>query len=109
MLKTAKPRTFVPAKIHTITVFENNTVGNYGIYSVIRPYPFQNNLKNLDPSYKSSTVVGALVAQWVKRWPEFYPRSRRNPLNRKWSSIAHCLSLSTSHRPDMTETLLKRL
>ena len=35
-------------------------------------------------------------------------RSRRNLFNRKRRSIAHSLSLSTSHRPDMTETLLKR-
>ena len=34
--------------------------------------------------------------------------SRRNLLNRKRGSIAHSLSLSTSHRPDMTEILLKR-
>ena len=29
-------------------------------------------------------------------------------LDRKRNSIAHSLSLSTSHRPDMTEILLKR-
>ena len=34
----------------------------------------------------------------------FEPRPLRNLLNRKRSSIAHNLSLSTSHRPDMTET-----
>ena len=32
----------------------------------------------------------------------------RNILNRKRSYIAHSLSLSTSPRPDMTETLLKK-
>ena len=38
---------------------------------------------------------------------EFDPRTRRNLLNRKRSSIAHSLSLSASHRPDMTEILFK--
>ena len=36
--------------------------------------------------------LGAPVAQWDKRWP----------------TTEHTLSLSTSHRPDMTEILLKR-
>ena len=35
-------------------------------------------------------------------------RSRRNLLNHKRGSIAHSLSLSPTHRPDMTETLLKK-
>ena len=56
--------------------------------------------------------LGAPVAQWVKRWPTdlAVPSSipTRGLLNRKWGSIAHSLSLSTSHRPDMTEILLKR-
>ena len=39
--------------------------------------------------------------------PEFEPRRRRNLLNRKRRSIAHSLSLSSAHRPDMTEMLLK--
>ena len=34
--------------------------------------------------------------------------SQINLLNYKRSSTAHSLSLSTSHRPDMTETLSKR-
>ena len=41
--------------------------------------------------------------------PEFKPYSRQDLLNRKQGTTAHSLSLSTSHRPDMTETLLKRL
>ena len=60
-----------------------------------------------------SVCRGAPVAQWVKRWPtdladRVQSPLRRNLLNRKRSSIAHSLSLSASHRPDMTETLLKR-
>ena len=35
-------------------------------------------------------------------------RSRRNLHNHKRGSIAPSLSLSTSHRPDMIEILLKR-
>ena len=56
---------------------------------------------------------GDLVPQWVKRWPavlaapEFEYHSRRNLLNRKRGSIAHSLSLSSSHRPDMAKILLK--
>ena len=58
-------------------------------------------------------LVGAPVAQWVKRWPtDLADRVRSslegNLLNRKRSSIAHSLSLSSKHRPDMTEILLKR-
>ena len=53
------------------------------------------------------------VAQWVKRWPTDLadlvdPRCWRNLLNRKRSSTAHSLPLSISHRPDMTEILLKK-
>ena len=40
--------------------------------------------------------------------PDLDSYSRRNLLNRKRGSIAHSLSLSTSHRPDMTEILSKR-
>ena len=60
----------------------------------------------------SSTVKrGAPVAKGVKRWPtdladRVRSRSRRNLLDRKRSSIAHIILLSTSHRLDMTETLL---
>ena len=34
---------------------------------------------------------------------------RRNLVDRKRDSTAHNLLLSTSHRPDMTEILLKRM
>ena len=40
---------------------------------------------------------------------ELEPRSRRNLLNRKLGSIAHSHSLSSAHRPDLTEILLKRM
>ena len=49
----------------------------------------------------------APVAQSVKRWPTDLAYRVRSPfevnfLNRKRSSIAQSLLLSTSHRPDMT-------
>ena len=59
-------------------------------------------------------VLGAPVAQWVQRWPTdlavqtVRAHSRRNLLNCKRDSSAHSLSLSSAHRPDMTEILLKR-
>ena len=37
------------------------------------------------------------------------PYLRQNLLNGKWGPIAHSLSLSTSHCPDMTDILLKRM
>ena len=40
--------------------------------------------------------------------PVAHPNSRRNLLNRKRRSNAHSLSLSSKHRPYMTEILLKR-
>ena len=55
------------------------------------------------------------VAQWVKRWPTDLAVMSSLPArgeifsNRKRGSIAHSLSLSTCHPPDMTEILLKRL
>ena len=54
----------------------------------------------------SSSIIRLCSGLLVER-TKFDPCSRRNLLNRKWSSIAHSLSLSTSHRPDMTEILLK--
>ena len=57
---------------------------------------------------------GAPVAQWVKRWPtdlavvSSSPARGEDLFNRKRGSIAHSLSLSSDHRPDMTEILLKR-
>ena len=57
--------------------------------------------------------MGAPVAQWVKccmliRQTELDPSWKRDLLNRKQSSIAYSLSLSSKHHPDMTEILLKR-
>ena len=60
---------------------------------------------------KTQIYCGAPVAQWVERWSsgrEFEPRSRRNLLNRERGFIAHSLSLSTFHRPDIPEILLNR-
>ena len=56
---------------------------------------------------------GAPVAQWVKPWPTdlvvpSLTRLEANLLNCKRGSIAHSLPLSSTHRPDMTEILLKR-
>ena len=61
----------------------------------------------------SSLERGAPVAQWVKRWPTDLADGVRSSLevkilDRKRSSIAHSLSFSSEHRPDMTEILLKR-
>ena len=57
--------------------------------------------------------TGVPVAHIVKCWPtdlldRVHLRSGRNLLSHKRSSIAHNLSLSTSHRSVMTEILLKR-
>ena len=63
---------------------------------------------------RTPTFSGAPVAQWVKRWPtdlavvSSSPARGEDLFNRKRSSIAHSLSLSSAHRPDMTEILLKR-
>ena len=59
------------------------------------------------------TRIGAPVAQWVKRWPADLADRVRSSLEvkssqPKRSSIAHSLSLSSEHRSDMTEILLKR-
>ena len=58
-------------------------------------------------------VGGSSVTQWVKHWPtDLADRVRSslemNLLNRKRSSISHSLSLSSIHRPDMIEILLKK-
>ena len=61
-----------------------------------------------------TTSKQAPVAQWVKRWPtdlavvSSSPARGEDLFNRKRGSIAHSLSLSSAHRPDMTEILLKR-
>ena len=51
---------------------------------------------------------GSSVAYWSSS-PRFEPCLRPNLLNHKWGSIAHGLSLSDTHCPDMTEILLKRM
>ena len=57
--------------------------------------------------------IGASVAQRVKRWPAdlsvpgLSPASGLDFFNRKRDSVAHGLSLSLTHRPDMTKILLK--
>ena len=63
---------------------------------------------------QSPTIpLGDSVALLVKCWPTelavLRPCSRRNLLNPKLGSIAHSLSLSSAHGPDMTEILLERL
>ena len=58
------------------------------------------------------TRIRAPVAQWVKRWPTDLADRVRSSLEvksqLKRSSIAYSLSLSSEHRPDMIEILLKR-
>ena len=66
-----------------------------------------------DIHYFLKVNVGAPVAQWVKRWSTDLAGRVRSSLeakssHRKRSFIAHSLSLSISHRADMTEILLKR-
>ena len=52
------------------------------------------------------------MAQWVKRWPTdlAVPSSipTRGEISSTVNGVANSLSLSTSHRPDTTEILLKR-
>ena len=56
---------------------------------------------------------GALVAEWIKRWPTDLevPSSSlaggENLSDHKRGSIAHIFPLSPNHRPDMVEILLK--
>ena len=58
-------------------------------------------------------IIHSPVAQWFKRWPTDLEVTGSSPArcgnlsNRKRGSIAHSLSLSPNHRPDMTEILLK--
>ena len=49
--------------------------------------------------------VGALVAQWVMGWSTYLAVPGSIPA---WGSIAHSLSVSSAHSPDLTEILLKR-
>ena len=55
------------------------------------------------------SLVGKALPYWSSSGPEFEPRLRPNLLNRKRGSNAHNLSLSSAHRPDITEILLKRV
>ena len=55
-----------------------------------------------------SIYIGAPVAQWVKRWPTDLAVPSSSPARGEIFSTAHSLSLSSVHRPDITETLLKR-
>ena len=54
--------------------------------------------------------LGVPVAQWPTDLavPVPIPASGGNVFSRKRGCIAHSLSLSSVHRPDLTETLLKR-
>ena len=60
-------------------------------------------------SISLSKKRGASVAQWVERWPADLSVTGSilagggNLYNRLQGSIAYSLSLSPSHRPDMTE------
>ena len=57
---------------------------------------------------------GAPVAQKVKHWPAalavlgLRPAGGENLFNQDLGFIAHSLSFSSSHHPNMTEVLLKR-
>ena len=54
-------------------------------------------------------MTGALVAQWVKRWPSDLLVLISSPARSEFfSPIAHSLSLKSDHRSDMTEILLKK-
>ena len=76
------------------------------------PCPLPSDLRgslslSLSHTHTHTHTVRYILKCCLKGSIEFDPRSRRNLLNLKWSSIAHSLSLSTSHRPDMIEILLK--
>ena len=77
--------------------------------------------KNITDARLANTIIiqnkalsGAPVAQWVKPCLadqavlSSIPRGR-NRFNCKLGSIAHSLSLSPFHHPDITELLLKRM
>ena len=55
------------------------------------------------------------VAQWVKPWPADLvvvgssPAGGGDLFNCNRGSIAHSLSISSTHHPDLTEILLKRM
>ena len=50
-------------------------------------------------------LIGAPVAEWVKRWHTDQAVSSSIPAR---IAYMYCLSLSSAHRPDMTEIVLKR-
>ena len=54
---------------------------------------------------EGAPVLSGLSASLLVQRFGFDARLRRNPLNHNWGSIAHSLSLSSAHRPDMTEIL----
>ena len=60
-------------------------------------------------------MVWAQVAQWVKVWPTdlavmgSIPAWGEDLFYRKRGSIAHSLSLSSTHHPDITEILSTRM
>ena len=68
--------------------------------------------KNSGITVNFLNIGAAWVAQELERWPtgvsEFEPRLKRNLLTHKRGSIAHSLSFSSAHRPDMTDILLQR-
>ena len=61
-------------------------------------------------------ALGGLVAQWIRHWPvdlavlglSSPPPSGENLFNHKQGFIAHSLSLSSTHHPDITKVLMKR-
>ena len=60
------------------------------------------------PPPPPSSNHGALVGQWVKGWPTDLAVPSSIPARGGIiSTVTHSLLLSTSHRPDMTEILLK--
>ena len=64
--------------------------------------------RSSDKAVGTENGVSSLIIKREKAESHAINRSRRNLLNRKRSSIVDSLSLSTSHRPDMTDILLKR-
>ena len=65
--------------------------------------------KEFAPKRASSFLeeLGVPVAQWVKRWPTDLALEAKSS-HRKRGSIAHSISLSSAHCPDMTEILVDR-
>ena len=61
------------------------------------------------------TRKGVPEAQWVKPWPADLvvvgssPAGGRDLFNGNRGSIAHSLSLLSTHHPDLTEILLKKM